>query len=265
MELKVENAAFAYEKGEYVYRNVNFDIKGGELLAVLGPNGIGKTTLLRGLINIIPLSEGRVFLDGQDVRKLSERELFSRVSYVPQAKNTMMRYSVIDEVLLGLASSIQLFRGPSKEDINKAEMILEELGIQDLKDKSCNEISGGELQMVLIAKALIKTPELLILDEPESNLDFRNQLIVLDTIGNLVDKGIACIFNTHYPEHALGRAAKSLILMDDEAIFGDTEEIINEANIERAFKVKSAIIDWSYENKKYKSVAPIKIIDDRQA
>ena len=123
-----------------------------------------------------------------------------------------------------------------------AERVMERLGISHLADKPCHAISGGELQMVLIARAMAAEPELLVLDEPESNLDFKNQLIVLDAMTALAAEGVACIFNTHYPSHALQRAGKSLMLSkEDWSLFGDTTGVVTEDNIRRAFGVEALI------------------------
>ena len=119
---------------------------------------------------------------------------------------------------------------------------MEQLGIAHLMDKQCSAISGGELQMVLIARALASEPQVLILDEPESNLDFKNQLIVLDTITRLAQQGITCIFNTHYPAHALQRSHKALILSrGGDYVFGNTASVVTEENIQKAFGVNAVI------------------------
>jgi iron complex transport system ATP-binding protein len=132
---------------------------------------------------------------------------------------------------------------------------MEAVGIAHLKDKVCNEISGGELQMVLIARALAAQPSMLVLDEPESNLDFRNQLIILDTIERLArERNISCVFNTHYPAHALKIASHALLLTRDGTCdFGPARELINEKNMRRAFAVKVHIHELQIEEKSCRS------------
>ena len=126
--------------------------------------------------------------------------------------------------------------------------------------KKCSQISGGELQMVLIARALVSEPKILILDEPESNLDFKNQLLILDTMTKLSNQGISCIFNTHYPTHALQRANKSFLLSkSSKYLFGETREVITEKNIEIAFGVKAVIGEIETPNNILKDVIPLKI------
>lgn len=261
MILKAENLTFAYKGGNNVFEDVSLTVENGDVLAILGPNGAGKTTLLKSILGILPVKSGSVTLDNVDVRKIPEKGLFKRISYVPQAKNTTASYSVLDTVLIGLAAELSVFKAPGEKEIARAKEVLDELNIGHLIDKRCNRISGGELQMVLIARALISDPEILILDEPESNLDFKNQLIVLDTLTRLSKRGIACIFNTHYPSHALQRANKAAILSNHHVLFGETEKTVTEERIEEAFGVKAVVDELEFEDKKIKSVIPIELIN----
>jgi iron complex transport system ATP-binding protein len=145
-----------------------------------------------------------------------------------------------------------------------AEQVMERLGISHLADKPCYAISGGELQMVLIARAMAAEPEVLVLDEPESNLDFKNQLIVLDTMTALAAEGVACIFNTHYPAHALQRAGKSLMLSKDgRSVFGDTTSVVTEDNIRRAFGVDALIGEVETPHNVMKNVVAVGITEEK--
>ncbi|MBQ9341110.1 MAG: ABC transporter ATP-binding protein, partial [Lachnospiraceae bacterium] len=172
MRFEVKNASFSYKNDRKIFEDVNFSVDSGDIVAILGPNGAGKTTLLKCILGILKLESGEALLDGKDVRRMQERELFKRVSYVPQAKNTTAAYTVRDTVLIGLAAELSVFKSPGEAEEERVHKVLRELNIEHLIDKKCNKISGGELQMVLIARALISEPEVLILDEPESNLDF---------------------------------------------------------------------------------------------
>lgn len=259
MKLTVTDGSFGYNAAENVFDNVNFEVNSGEMLAILGPNGAGKTTLLRCIMGMLKWKKGASFIDGININSMSDKKLWSIASYVPQAKNTVSSLSVTDCILLGLSAGLSFFRQPIKSDYEKVEGVLKSLGIEKLKDKSCDEISGGELQMVLIARALVSEPQILILDEPESNLDFKNQLIVLDTMSSLVSKGMACVFNTHYPEHALQRADKALIISSGKTLFGTANETVNEENIEKAFAVKAIIGETETDNMIYKNVLPLRV------
>ncbi|MBQ1870687.1 MAG: ABC transporter ATP-binding protein [Lachnospiraceae bacterium] len=260
MRFEVKNASFSYKNDRKIFEDVNFSVDSGDIVAILGPNGAGKTTLLKCILGILKLESGEALLDGKDVRRMPERELFKRVSYVPQAKNTTAAYTVRDTVLIGLAAELSVFKSPGEAEEERARAVLRELNIEHLIDKKCNKISGGELQMVLIARALISEPEVLILDEPESNLDFRNQLIVLDTLTKLSKRGIACIFNTHYPSHALQRANKAIILSEGHTVCGDCESTITAEAIEKAFNVKATINEYSDGENTIKTVVPISVI-----
>ena len=242
LKLSVQNGCFSYTPERQILSGITFEVETGELMAVLGPNGAGKTTLLRCMTGMLKWKSGETLLDGTDLRSMSARSFWSRVAYVPQARNAPSSYTVLEAVLLGRTGRMNLFQTPGREDVEKAEHVLERLGILHLKGARCSRISGGELQMVLIARAMASDPELLILDEPESNLDFRNQLIVLNAMSELASEGIACVFNTHYPAHALQRAGKALILKKDgTALFGSTPAVVTERNIRETFGVEAVI------------------------
>jgi len=260
MVLKIENASFNYKNSKKIIDNLNFQAESGDLIAILGPNGAGKTTLLRCVMGFLRFCSGKSVLNGEDMYKIPPKKLWNKISYVPQARGVASSLSAQDMILLGMASKIGVFSSPSAKDVDKAVKVATSLGIEHLMQKKCNEMSGGELQMILIARALISEPELLILDEPESNLDFRNQLIVLETLSKLASEGMCVIFNTHYPEHALTRANKALILhKGGKTIFGDTQKIVTEENIRAAFGVNTVISEIETPGNTYKSIMPIDI------
>ncbi len=265
MILKVTNASFAYRSGEPVLRGISFEARPGELIAVLGPNGAGKTTLLRCLLGSLNWDRGESTADGRDIRTLGNREFWRKLSYVPQARGTVSSLTAADMILLGRTNRLGTFAVPAQKDREAVRKTAERLHISRLLDKRCNQISGGELQMVLIARALAAEPELMILDEPESNLDFKNQLIMLDTLSELASEGISCLFNTHYPEHALTRADKTLLLeKGGSALFGETARVLTKENIARIFGVRTLIGEVETEERTYQSIFPIAILQDRE-
>lgn len=264
--LSVKNGSFAYTNNDQIFSNINFEVRSGELMAILGPNGAGKTTMLRCIMGMLKWSEGESLLDGEVIHGMPTSKLWSKMAYVPQAKSASGAFTAFETVLLGRSSRINVFAAPKIEDIKKAEEALDRLGISHLADKKCSEISGGELQMVLIARALAAEPQVLILDEPESNLDFKNQLIVLDTMSALTRDGMACVFNTHYPEHALRRADKSLILSKGgNYVFGETGKVLTRDNIRSAFGVEAAIGEIETPDSILKNVIPLSLADDSAA
>jgi iron complex transport system ATP-binding protein len=231
-------------------------------MAILGPNGAGKTTLLRCIMGLIRWNSGSSLLDGRDIRTMSYRQLWQTLAYVPQAKHTSAAYTTEEMILLGRSSLINMLSRPKAEDIDKVDEIMDRLRIKKLANKKCSEISGGELQMVLLGRALAAQPQILILDEPESNLDFKNQLLILQTMSDLVSDGMSCIFNTHYPAHALQRANKALLLDGRGGyIFGDTDSVVTEQNIELSFGVKTVINEVEMPGNILRNVIPLKIAD----
>jgi iron complex transport system ATP-binding protein len=258
----VENGCFSYgHRRRPVLEHVSFSVGPGEIAAVLGPNGAGKTTLLRCTMGFLPWNSGKSCLNGKNIRSIPYRKLWQSVAYVPQAKNTAIpSYTVEQMILLGRSSRVALLAKPKKEDLQKAEEAMERLGIQKLKRKKCSELSGGELQMTLIARALVSEPQVLILDEPESNLDFKNQLLVLEAMSALAAEGMSCVFNTHYPAHALQRADKALLLgRESGPLFGDTHSVVTERNIELAFGVKAVIGEIETREKTLQDVLPLRL------
>ncbi len=261
MTFSVVNGSFRYGPVP-VLRDVCFQVEQGQVLCVLGPNGVGKTTLLRCMMGMLPWRSGESRIDGVSIAAMRHAEIWRKIAYVPQSKGTALSYTAAEMVLMGRSARLGVFAQPSREDRQAAAAAMELVGIASLAEKKCCEMSGGELQMVLIARALAARPELLVLDEPESNLDFKNQLIILETIARLSkEKGIAAIVNTHYPAHALKIAHQALILSrDGHTVCGAAAEVISEANMRRAFQVEVKIADYRYESGCYKSVIPISVV-----
>ena len=182
---------------------------------------------------------------------------------MPQSKGSAFAFTVFDMVMLGRSAHLGTFEQPSEKDKLLSLKAMEEVGIMHLKDKLCTKISGGELQMVLIARALTVNPEMLVLDEPESNLDFKNQLMVLEIIQHLAkEHGISSIINTHYPQHALKIGTNALILnKDGTSRFGNALEIVDEENMKNSFNVQVHINEFEFESKRYNNVTPIRLLD----
>jgi iron complex transport system ATP-binding protein len=230
-------------------------------MSILGPNGIGKTTLLRCMMGFLKWDSGTTYIDGMELGSMPYDVIWKKIAYVPQSKNTGLSFTAEEMVLMGRTAHLHAFAQPTAEDRKIALQSLERIGISSLRGKKCNELSGGELQMTLIARALSAKPELLVLDEPESNLDFKNQIIVLETISSLSkNSGISAIVNTHYPAHALKISDVSLIMAPGRAsLYGPTDKIVSEDNMRDAFGVTTLIRDFTFENHVHKSVIPISI------
>lgn len=261
--LKAENIGFSYKKnGRLLFDELSFEITEGSTLAILGPNGVGKTTLLRCLMNFLTLKKGNVELLGKTVSKMTPTEFWKTISYVPQAKKLVFGYSALNMVVMGLSQNIGIGMTPKKEDYEKAYALLQKFGIEEIAEQSCNTLSGGQLQMVLIARALIKNPKLLIMDEPESGLDMKNQMIVIQTIEALAKENLSIIINTHYPDHALRCSDKTLLLGKKDYLFGDTTSVITEENIREYFGVESHIVNSFHEGRIYKGIVPMELVNN---
>ena len=260
MKIRIENGCFGYKGGPRLLNHIDLEADGGQMIAVLGPNGVGKTTFLKCMLGLLPWDEGQTVLDGEDIREISPRSFWQQVSYVPQAKNASVSYTVEEMLLLGRSSHIAPFAAPTPYDLQIVEEVMERLDITALRKKRCNAISDGELQMALIGRALVTGAGILVLDEPESNLDFRNQLIVLETLKSLAKEGRTVIFNTHYPAHALQHADQALLLRTDgTARYGAVDEVITEDTICEAFGVLSVIRTVESENGTVRDVVPISL------
>ncbi|MEG2039374.1 MAG: ABC transporter ATP-binding protein [Oscillospiraceae bacterium] len=251
MKFEVENGAFWYDKKTPVLSDINFSFETPEIVSVLGPNGVGKTTLLRCALGLLSWKEGSTMLDGKNIKSIKQKERWQSISYVPQAKVNSFSYTVEEMVLLGRSAHLGELSHPGKVDLEIATEAMDIVKITHLRKKLCNEISGGEYQMALIARALATKPSLIVLDEPESNLDFKNQLLVQNTIRDLCQsQKIGTLVNTHFPHHALEISDKSLLLMNDgTSIFGKTEEVLSETNLGMAFDVDISIQKFEMMNK----------------
>lgn len=242
MIFSVERGSFHYPGGKELLKEISFSARSGEILAILGPNGVGKTTLLRCMLGLLPWSSGASLLDGQPIRRLEGRSLWRRAAYVPQTGEGGAARTVLEQTLLGRASRLGVFSQPGEADRQAAWRALERLGLEELADRPLDKLSGGQRRMAAIARALAGEPELLVLDEPEANLDLKNQLLVLETLKKLATEGMAVILNTHDPSYALEYAQKALLLAPGGAYtVGNTAETITGQRLTEAFGVRCAV------------------------
>ncbi|MDR2298915.1 MAG: ABC transporter ATP-binding protein [Comamonas sp.] len=198
---------------------VDLSIAAGEVLCLLGPNGCGKTTLFRTVLGLLPPLAGRVLVQGQPVQHWPRAEFARRVGYVPQAQAGVFAFEALDMVLMGRAARLPLLARPSSADRSMALACMERLQIAHLAARRYTELSGGERQLVLIARALAQEPALLVMDEPTASLDFGNQIRVLEQIEALSAQGMAMLLSTHQPEHGL-RVASRIALLGHGRLLG---------------------------------------------
>jgi iron complex transport system ATP-binding protein len=246
LRLDVEKVSFSYKQGAPVFRDISFSITKGDVFCILGQNGAGKSTLLSCIGNLFSLDEGTIRLDGEDISKMSRMELARKIGYIPQFHNPVFPYSVFDFVLMGRTPHLGAFSAPKKRDINIAKKAIEAAGISYLIDKPYSEISGGERQLVMFAKVLTQEPEIILLDEPTSHLDFGNQFKILNLIDALSKSGFSVIMTSHFPDHAFLVSTKVGIMKGHSFIdLGAANDVVTEENMREAYglDVKIAFID----------------------
>lgn len=201
MSVEVRNLSFSYGDRQ-VLEDISFRVESGEMLSILGPNGVGKSTLFRCVLGLLSGYSGEVLINGRSGRTMSAQESAKHIAYIPQSSNPAFNYSVFDIVLMGATAGLSRFRSPGKEDMARCGWALEKIGISDLSERCFHRLSGGEKQLVMLARALTQNTPILMLDEPTANLDFGNQLKVLQQVQSLAREGYTVIQTTHHPEQS---------------------------------------------------------------
>lgn len=240
--IKIENLYFTYNKNgkeknkeqfnKFELKNISFDIFESEVLSILGPNGSGKTTLLKILAKIIKAQIGFVYFNEKNIDDFSIKQYSKLVHYIPQNPALSFDFNVLDTIVTGVNSQLGFFEYPSKVHYEKALNLLKDFGCEYLKDKSINQISGGEIQLVFFLRALISDARVLIFDEPTAFLDFKNQSKILEVIKKISKQKKTIIVSLHDPNHVL-RISDRVILLKDGTTFsiGNPKEILKEKNL----------------------------------
>jgi iron complex transport system ATP-binding protein len=258
VKLEINEAACGYGARK-VLSGVTFGVAAGEILCLLGPNGVGKTTLFKTILGFLKLQGGEILLNGENVKNWSRDRLARVMGYVPQAHTPPFPFTVLDVVTMGRTAHLGAFASPSRRDVTIADQAIETLNIGYLRDQIYTEISGGERQMVLIARALTQQPELLVMDEPTANLDFGNQVRVLEHIKLLARRGLGVIMTTHFPDHAfLCSSRVALLGRNNRLIVGNAEQVVTEANLKSAYGVNVKIANViNYCGEQLKTCIPL--------
>lgn len=255
MILEVRNAYCGYSKESSVLNNINFTVSTGEVCCLLGPNGVGKTTLFKSILGLLRLKGGEVNIDGENIRSWSIKKIAKTIAYVPQAHTPPFPYKVKDVVLLGRTSQMGYFGQPFKADYEIANEAMKDMGIEHLRDKEYTDISGGERQLVLIARALTQEPDFLVLDEPTENLDFGNAVKVIKEVNKLKEKGLGVIMTTHSPDQVFQCDCNVVLLQrNNPLIFGTANEVVNESNLKSAYGVDVKILEYFDDNGNFRKV-----------
>lgn len=237
MRIELDNVSVGYDKTT-VLSNVSLSIESGQFICVLGANGIGKTTLFKTILGFIPPLDGNILIDEKDIRNIPSKELSDYLAYVPQAKNNIYDMNVLEVVVMGRARFINHFSQPSSNDYDKADEILRRLEIEKLRNKKYSELSGGEQQIVLIARALVQESRFIVMDEPASNLDFENQKKVLECLMQLSGRGIGVLLSSHSPDHAIYCNTKVVMIKNDKTIqMGSIDQMLSDQNLKAVYGV----------------------------
>jgi iron complex transport system ATP-binding protein len=227
MALEVQDLSFSY--GDHaVLRDISFSLEEGKFLGLLGPNGVGKSTLFRCVLGLEKKHSGKITVAGEGIKRKSPADLARKIAYVPQTHSLAFNYSALDMVIMGTASQRREWSVPGNREKQAAEEAMELLGIAELRFRGFRLLSGGEQQLVLIARALVQQARLLVMDEPTANLDYGNQLRILTHIKNLSAQGYSIILSTHNPDHAFLFADQVLALHNSRiAASGPPGEVLS--------------------------------------
>lgn len=241
VKIAVKNLVFGYNSRR-ILDGVNINVKDSEVMSLVGPNGSGKTTLLKCMVRILK-PQGSILMDGQDIERMSRQEVARKVGYVPQSSSTPLATTVFDTVLMGRRPHIG-WRVQDK-DLDIVAEVLERLHLEELAMRDFSQLSGGQKQKVLIARALAQEPSVLLLDEPTSNLDMLHQLEVMETISSLVkEKGISAIMAIHDLNLA-SRFSDKLVMLKGGKVYaaGAPKALLNEININQVYGIEAMIMN----------------------
>lgn len=256
--LCIENLEFWYKRNIPVLRDISFTASQGDILCLLGPNGTGKTTLLRCVLGLQRPKSGRISLNGEDLTCLSSKKRAQTMAYVPQSSALSFPYLVREVVLMGRLSHIHNVTGHSRADKRIVMECLEKLQIAHLAHRSFQELSGGERQMVLVARALAQQSSLLIMDEPTASLDYSNQVKILKAIRFLAEQGYTILMTSHFPDHAF-LACTVAVLMRSGCVmaYGTPEETVTSESLSNLYQANVCVAEADVAGQRMRVCMPL--------
>lgn len=243
MKLVVDRLSFGYPHSRPLLKEISFCAESGELISLLGPNGTGKTTLFRCILGQLRAS-GEVTLDGQPLSSLSPRQLASRVAYIPQSHSPAFSYPVEEMILMGAAAGLKWFQHPGRTERERLDEVIDSLGLEPLRQRAFDTLSGGEQQLVMMARAMMTDARVWLLDEPAANLDYGNQTRLLLQLQQLAAKGYLLIQSTHSPQQAALYSSRVLALADGKlAGDGEPAKVLDAEMIQTLYGLKVQVCD----------------------
>ncbi|MDO4841862.1 MAG: ABC transporter ATP-binding protein [Phoenicibacter congonensis] len=257
MALEVKGVKLAYSTHE-VLKGVNFVANPGDFIAVIGPNGVGKSTLFKCILGFLSHYTGEILVDGTNIKTLSRSQIAREIAYIPQSTQQVFDYTALELTLMGLASRLGHFKNPSKADEEECLSALADLGIAHLAHRGCGEISGGEYQLVMLARALVQQAKVLIMDEPTANLDYGNQFKVMQRIESLSKSGFTILTSTHDPNQVFLHANRALVLKDGMVkVDGAPSSVLTEDILSDLYSIDVKKCDVEVANRKLNVCVPV--------
>jgi len=242
-KIEVKNASFSYDGQHNIFTDFSFQINSGDNVCLLGPNGSGKSTLLKCICGLNPMPKNKIFLDGKDINSYKQKEIARKICFLAQSHNPTFAFTVFDVVLMGRAPYLGLFDTPSRHDREIAYKSMETVGILSLEDHPYSQLSAGQMQLVLIARALTQESEVLFLDEPTSHLDPANEKVILQFIKKLSKKGITILMTSHFPSHAFSSSGTVSLMNNGQIVaWGPAEDVLNASNLKLTYGIDIRII-----------------------
>ena len=257
-KLAIKNASFGYNGNDLVWKDIHIDVQEGDCLCMLGPNGSGKTTLLNCINGTFQLKSGSISINGRNIKSYSIVELARTIGIVFQEHSAPFPYSSLEVVRMGRTPYLGMFETPSRKDTDLAYQIMDDLGIAHLANKSYTHISGGERQLVLIARTLCQEPQIILFDEPTSHLDFKNQAMVLRTIKKLSQNGMTIVMTSHFPNHVWKIGTHVAMLgFNGMVVQGRVNDVMTEEYLTTTYNVEVKIFEAESETVKTRYCEPM--------
>ena len=254
MGINVQNIIFKYEENK-ILKGCSFDLEKGKIFSLLGENGCGKTTLIKIIGGILKADAGNILIDHQDINKLKSKEVAQKMAYVPQEHISSFPYSVLEIVVMGRNPHLGIFSRPSAKDYDIAKEAINLVGIYELKDKNYRKLSGGEKQLVFIARAMTQQAEYILLDEPTSHLDFKNQHKILSIISEIVkERKVGVLISLHDPNLAINFSDYGIMMKDGKILaHGNMDDISTSNNFTLLYDTKVQV-DYLEGKRKFISI-----------